>query len=269
MESAEQIKARIEELEAELSYHKVQSDTLKISVNGSFGKLGSKYSFLYAPQLLIQTTVTGQLCLLMLIERLTDVGIKVVSANTDGVVLLCPKKLEYEMEVIVFDWMLETSYTLERTDYKALASINVNNYAAVTTCGKIKGKGVFAGTGLSKNPDGSIIFEAVSNYLAHGKPMHETILNCEDIAKFISVRKVNGGAVWRGDELGRAVRYYYSKDVASDECIHYLKNNNRVPKSAGAKPLMNLPNTIPIDIDYDHYITEAEKLLCEVGYART
>ena len=32
---------------------KVTADTLKICVNGSFGKLGSKYSALYAPELLI------------------------------------------------------------------------------------------------------------------------------------------------------------------------------------------------------------------------
>ena len=114
-----------------------------------------------------------------------------------------------------------------------------------------------------------VCYDAVTEYLKNGKPIHDTILNCEDVTKFITVRKVNGGAVWRGEELGRAVRYYYSKTVASDECIHYLKNNNRVPKSAGAKPLMNLPDKMPIDIDYDHYITEAEKLLCEVGYART
>ena len=81
MGNPEQIKARIEELEAELSYHKVQTDSLKISVNGSFGKLGSKYSALYAPDLLIQTTVTGQLALLMLIERLHLAGVRVISAN--------------------------------------------------------------------------------------------------------------------------------------------------------------------------------------------
>ena len=74
-------------LAAKKSGDTVTADVLKIAVNGSFGKLGSKYSALFAPELLIQTTITGQLCLLMLIERLEDAGARVVSANTDGVVI--------------------------------------------------------------------------------------------------------------------------------------------------------------------------------------
>jgi hypothetical protein len=68
---------------------KVTADVLKIVVNGSFGKFGSKWSKLYAPDLLIQTTVTGQLALLMLIELLEEAGIEVLSANTDGIVTRC------------------------------------------------------------------------------------------------------------------------------------------------------------------------------------
>lgn len=64
--------------------------TFKIVLNGTFGKLGSKYSFLYSPNLMIQVTITGQLALLMLIEALEAAGISVVSANTDGIVSRCP-----------------------------------------------------------------------------------------------------------------------------------------------------------------------------------
>jgi len=70
---------------------KVADATLKIAINGSFGKLGSKYSALYSPDLLIQTTITGQLALLMLIERMEAAGISVKSANTDGIVIHCNK----------------------------------------------------------------------------------------------------------------------------------------------------------------------------------
>jgi hypothetical protein len=44
------------------------ADSLKITINGSFGKLGNYYSALYAPDLMVQVTVTGQLALLKLIE---------------------------------------------------------------------------------------------------------------------------------------------------------------------------------------------------------
>lgn len=171
METAEQIKARIEELEAELSYHKTQSATLKLANNSSFGKFGSKYSSFYAPQLLIQTTITGQLALLMLIERLALGGIKTVSANTDGVVLYYPKEKARDVDLITFEWQLDTSYLLEKTVFKSLASRDVNNYIAVKPDGSIKGKGCFAKTGLSKNPSFNIIYEAVANFIVKGKPI--------------------------------------------------------------------------------------------------
>ncbi|MBV5345047.1 MAG: hypothetical protein JZU63_05695, partial [Rhodoferax sp.] len=149
-------------LEAKHRGDKVTADVLKIAVNGSFGKLGSKYSALFAPELLIQTTITGQLALLMLIEAIELAGARVVSANTDGVVILCPRVLEKRIEEVAFDWMLRTSFDLERTDYRALASRDVNSYVAVKLDGKVKGKGVFASTSLAKNPDDPIIAKAVA-----------------------------------------------------------------------------------------------------------
>lgn len=254
---------------AKRSGDKVASDTLKIAVNGSFGKLGSKWSKLYAPDLLIQTTLTGQLALLMLIERMNDIGVRVVSANTDGVVLHLHKDLERKMEAVAFDWMLDTSYELERTDYSVIASRDVNNYVAVKSDGRIKCKGVLAPPGLMKNPDFPIVSEAVADTIAKGRGVDwaETyIRNCQDITKFCHARRVQGGAVWRGEALGRAVRFYYSTEVAEDEAIHYVLNGNRVNKSAGAKPVMDLPEDFPTDVDYKAYIVAAEKLLCEVGY---
>lgn len=253
-------------LEAKKSGDTVVADTLKIAVNGSFGKLGSKYSALYAPDLLIQTTLTGQLALLMLIERLEEVGVRVVSANTDGIVIHHKKDLSSKVQQIMWDWMLDTSYSLERTDYAAIASRDVNNYVAVKHDGTAKGKGCFAPGGLQKNPDQVIVYEAVAAYIATGEPIDKTITQCGDITKFCTVRQVKGGAKWRGELLGKAVRFYLATSTASDECIHYSINNNRVPKSAGARPLMQLPDTFPDDVDYRAYLVAAEKLLCEVGY---
>ena len=252
-------------LKAKREGDKVTADTLKICVNGSFGKLGSKYSALYAPDLLIQTTITGQLALLMLIERIESAGAKIISANTDGIVVHCPKALEPAVMVIAWDWELETSYELERTDYAAIASRDVNNYVAVKLDGKTKGKGVFAPTGLAKNPDGTIVFAAVSAYIAKGTPIEKTIRGCADVRQFLTIRKVTGGATWRGAYLGKAVRFYYSTSVRQDECIYYKTNSNRVPNSAGAMPLMELPDKMPDDVDFSVYIVAAEKLLCEVG----
>lgn len=174
---------------------KVVSDSLKITINGSFGKLGSKYSIIYSPDLLIQTTITGQLSLLMLIERLVMRGIPVVSANTDGLVIKCPKARHAELDAIVKWWERDTGFETEETRYRALYSRDVNNYIAVKEDGSIKAKGAYARSGLMKNPTNDICIEALEALLIDNIPVHETIRGCKDIRKFVNVRTVKGGAV--------------------------------------------------------------------------
>lgn len=252
-------------LKAKHEGDKVVADTLKICVNGSFGKLGSKYSTLYAPELLIQTTITGQLCLLMLIERMEAIGAEVMSANTDGIVVYYDKSLSEKVQQVAWDWMLDTSYELEETEYRAIASRDVNNYVAVKTDGKLKLKGCFAPPSLEKNPDSPIIYQAVAQYIASETPLEDTIKGCKDILQFCTVRRVQGGGVWNDEHLGKAVRFYHSNEVPVTTCIRYATNSNTVPNSQGARPLMVLPEAFPKDVDYAWYIEKAEKLLAEVG----
>ena len=252
-------------LEAKRAGDKATADTLKIVVNGSFGKLGSKWSILYAPNLLIQTTITGQLCLLMLIEAYEAAGATVVSANTDGVVVWGLKSLEDDIDQVNWDWMLQTSYELERTDYKALYSRDVNNYIAIKPDGLAKGKGIFGPQALSKNPDFPIVSEAIAAHLSGQADFKEAIRNCTDVSKFVTVRKVTGGAKWRGKLLGKSVRFYYSSAVDQNEAITYAKNGNKVPKSDGAMPLMDM-GEMPSDVDLERYVGIAMIAMKGMGY---
>jgi hypothetical protein len=189
-------------LAAKEAENKKVSNSLKIVINGSFGKFGSMYSLLYAPDLLIQTTITGQLALLMKIEALELCGIPVVSANTDGIVIKCPREKEHIMDSIVAWWENVTGFKTEATYYKSLISQNVNNYIgviepALVKPGKerLKVKGAFARPGLSKNPTNEICIMAIEALLCDGVPIETTIRNCKDITKFLNVRTVKGGAV--------------------------------------------------------------------------
>ena len=74
-----------ERIEAKKRGDKVKANVYKIILNGSFGKFGNRYSRLFSPDLLIHTTITGQLSLLMLIERLEEHDFNVVNSNTDGI----------------------------------------------------------------------------------------------------------------------------------------------------------------------------------------
>lgn len=208
-------------LKAKAEKNKPVAESLKIVINGSFGKFGSKYSILYAPNFLIQTTITGQLSILMLIEMLEYAGIHVVSANTDGIVIKCPRNGIHIMDAVVAEWERMTQYKTEETRYLALYSRDVNNYIAVKQTfddvnkvwiekpDGIKSKGAYANPWgdsknlamrLHKNPTTTVCVEAVEKLLIEGVPLDHTILNERDIRKFVTVRSVKGGAVkvWGG-----------------------------------------------------------------------
>lgn len=244
------------------------NESLKITINGSFGKLGSKWSCLYAPDLMMQVTITGQLSLLMLAERLEAAGINVISANTDGIVTKIPRELESVAEEIVLEWEIDTGYILEPADYLSINSRDVNNYIAVKE-GDVKGKGAYADQSehyyqLRNNPTSEICSQAVKEFLQHGTSIEETIRSCKDIRQFITIRTVNGGAV-KGDQyIGKAIRWYYGADEL--DAIFYSTSGNKVPRSDGAVPLMKLPDELPADIDFNWYINEAKDMLKQIGY---
>lgn len=252
--------------------NKVEADTIKIVVNGTFGKLGSKWSVLYAPDLMVQVTISGQLTLLMLIERLHawGAGAKICSANTDGVLIRFPKDREEYVKAVVKQWEKETGFETEETLYRAVFARDVNNYIAVKMEGGVKVKGVYSEKGsagdsvLSKNPELLICSDAVKAFLTDGIPISETIRTCRDIRRFVSVRTVNGGAVKDGEYLGKAIRWYLSNTAGGE--IVYAATGNKVPKSDSVRPCMILPTELPSDIDYERYEREAYDMLREIAY---
>ncbi|MCM8595148.1 hypothetical protein [Accumulibacter sp.] len=250
-------------LTAKRAGDKVTAEALKICVNGAFGKLGSQWSVLYAPALFLQVTLTGQLALLMLIERLELHGIPVVSANTDGVVIQCPVAKIAEMDAIVEWWEQVTGFTTEATEYAAIYSRDVNNYIALKAGGGVKTKGAYASTSLSKSPANEICTEAVIAYLEMSTPIEQTICACQDLRKFITLRQVKGGAVWKGLPLGRVVRWYYARGETAT--IQDISNGNTVARSQGARPCLVLPDDLPADIDLDWYVREAREMLGDLG----
>lgn len=252
--------------------NKVEADSLKIAVNGIFGKTGSKWSVVYAPDLMVQVTMSGQLSLLMLIERLHcfGAGVQICSANTDGVLIRCHKSKRDLMLAILKQWELETGFETEETEYRAVFARDVNNYIAVKSDLKTKVKGTYSERGsagdsvLSKNPESLICADAVLAFFTKGTPIAETIWNCRDMRRFVTVRQVKGGAVKDGEYLGKAIRYYYSAGMTGN--IIYAMNGNKVPNSDGARPCMELPAQFPEDVDFARYERDALAILREIGY---
>ncbi len=256
-----QIERRILELDAEIAAQKLLADSGKVNLNGTFGKLGSKWSIFYAPTEMIQVTITGQLALLMLIEMLELSGIPVMSANTDGIITHCPRSMTWLRDDIIAWWESVTGFSMEHAEYSAVYSRDVNSYIAVKPDGEVKLKGEFAppepGASGWPNPTGQICVDAIVAYLTNGTPLADTIHACTDVRRFVHVRAVKGGGVWRGEPLGKVVRWYYSNSDEAD-CITYLSNGNKVATSDGCRPMMELTDHIPSDLDYDRYVSDAE-----------
>lgn len=276
-----------ERMDAKKAGRKKEANSKKIVLNGGFGKAGSPFSkVFYAPEVLIQITISGQLYLLMLIESLELAGISVVSANTDGIVTRTPRGMSHIRQAVMREWEKQVDMELETTYYRGIYMRDVNNYFAVTMDGEIKRKGIFtrpevgSGPSASKAPHREISTEAAIAYVKDGVPLEQTVYRCRDIRKFVTARNVKGGAVrhlhagtereafdlnepGQTEDLGKVVRWAYRRDYTG--ALHYRTNGNQVADSVGAWPLMTLPDRMPDWIDYEYYVDYARKLLLEIG----
>lgn len=252
-------------LEAKRAGEKVTAETLKISLNGTFGKLGSRWSALYAPEMMLAITLTGQLTLLSLIERLEEVGARALSANTDGIAMAYPKNLTSAVESTVSAFSELSGFAFEYTPYRALAMKDVNNYFAVKLDRSVKAKGIYAPPDLRKNPTAPICAKAVSLWLAHGTPLLHTVKSGK-ITEYLSARNVTGGGVQGERYLGKVVRWYSSTDNSLPP-LTYAQNGNLVPKTTGARALMTMDVNMrhPPDLDYDWYYKEALRIAADTG----
>jgi hypothetical protein len=251
---------------------------LKIVLNGTFGKTSDPFSIIYYPPLMVQTTISGQLALFMMIERAYLAGMEVTSANTDGVIVKAPLEREADMEAIVKDWEAATGLEMEATDYMATFSRDVNSYIAVDLKGKAKRKGWYKENGctgkpdneqIKKNPTCEIVSDALEALFTRGVPVADTIRGCRDINKFVTVKQAQGGGAYVEDGqapiyLGKAVRFYASAGSRGE--IITVKKGHLVGGSQGCRPIMRYDGAFPLDIDYEHYGQMAEECLEELGF---
>lgn len=222
MATRAEIEAEIAALELELACQKSQSNSLKISLNGTFGKLGEKHSILYAPDLLIATTITGQLNLLCLIADLEKLPtVRVLSANTDGIMVDYPDELRAEVLGVIQANARHTGFEYEETAYKCVAMKDVNNYIAITSgddvavigtdgevqefpgkADKAKRKGLYASNDpkenplyLMKNPTMGVCANLAVDYLIYGTTPEDAIAQYTDMRDYLAVREVKGGGI--------------------------------------------------------------------------
>lgn len=284
---------REERLEAKRMGNKVKNETLKLALNGLSGNLQNEHNFCYSPFAVMQIRINGQLLLLMLAEALSELGCRIVQANTDGLFVLLKKDKYEQVNKACRDWEVLTKLELEEDRFEGMYQLAINDYIAIKegyaeTKNKklIKTKGIFntkvlLGKGLSPK----VIPEAIINYFADNIPIEDTIRNCKDIRRFLQAEKT--GKQWtveyNNTEQQRTNRFYVSTNglylwkwkLDDREYIKIKGRSIRNPK-IGQKEYQNmlvgygvtLHNTLtpelPIssyNINYSYYILQATKII--------
>ena len=272
-----------ERIEAKHNGNKVKNETLKLALNGLSGNLQNEHNFCYSPFAVMQIRINGQLLLLMLAEKLTQLGCRIVQANTDGLFVLLKKDVYSKVNNVCREWEQLTKLTLEEERFKAMYQYAINDYFAITEDDKVKEKGMFITTvKLGKGLTPKIIPKAVINFFKNGVSVEETIKGCQDIRDFLMSEKT--GKQWHVEynnkEQQRTNRFYASTNGA------YLwkwkeKDTNRFDISipcptekqyqnmltASGVTLLNYLDDKPIEerkINYRYYIMEAYKIIREL-----
>lgn len=272
-----------ERIEAKHAGNKVKNETLKLALNGLSGNLQNEHNFCYSPFAVMQIRINGQLLLLMLAEKLTQLGCRIVQANTDGLFVLLKKDVYSKVNNVCREWEQLTKLTLEEERFKAMYQYAINDYFAITEDDKVKEKGMFITTvKLGKGLTPKIIPKAVINFFKNGVPVEETIKGCQDIRDFLMSEKT--GKQWHVEynnkEQQRTNRFYASTNGAylwkwkekdtnhfdiSIPCPTEKQYQNML--TASGVTLLNYLDDKPIEerkINYRYYIMEAYKIIREL-----
>lgn len=277
-----------ERIEAKHNGNKVKNETLKLALNGLSGNLQNEHNFCYSPFAVMQIRINGQLLLLMLAEKLTQLGCRIVQANTDGLFVLLKKDVYFKVNKVCRDWEQLTKLTLEEERFKAMYQYAINDYFAIAEDDSVKEKGMFITTvKLGKGLTPKIIPKAVINFFKNGVPVEETIKGCQDVRDFLMSEKT--GKQWHVEYLNkeqqRTNRFYASTNGGYlwkwkiDDRQYIKKKGIDVINSNYGKPmyqnmlvdsgvtLLNYLDDKLIEerkINYRYYIMEAYKIIREL-----
>ena len=256
---------------------------IKLALNSVYGKSNSEFSPLYDPKYTLTITVNGQLSLSMLAEQFLDIGCKIIQCNTDGVTALVPRDKEDQYYEITKQWEKTVGLKLEYAVYKMMALADVNNYLAVYEDGKVKSKGRYEVAhyeklGWSKNHSAMIVSIAAMEYIVNGVPVEKTIRAHKDEFDFLLRAKIpRSSKLYLVYDDGREVKQqnicrYYPSEYGGKlvKLMPGLKQGDDwrrlgIDTEWSVETCNNIKEFDWTKLNYDYYVTEANKLVTAVG----
>ena len=211
-----------ERIEAKHSGQKLKSDALKLTLNSVTGKMQQETSWMYDPFSVFKIRINGQLVLLMLVDRLYELGCEIIQVNTDGVMYVAKKDLSDSIGQAIKEVEDITRLSFETDRYEAFYQYAVNDYFGVVEGWSkshdpelIERKGMFITENrLGKGMAPVIIPKAVINYFLTNESIEAFIRRQTDIKDFLMTQRVDKKfTVIHGDvQVQRISRYYASTD---------------------------------------------------------
>ena len=249
---------------------KLDSETKKLILNSVTGNYQNEHSWLYSPYAVMQIRMNGQLLLLMLCERLLELGATIYQVNTDGVLYSLKKAKLDELNKVIEEFQQLSRLNFETEEFTCFYQLAVNDYFGLQPNGEIKEKGSFItkvirGKGLTPK----IIPKAVIKYFLEGIKPQDYIKSCTDIKDFLMSEKT--GKQWHveynNEPQQRTNRFYAS----TNGCFLYkwkMEEGERKYQNmltASGVTLLNNFDDLKEDpkINYQYYITEANKIIAQ------
>lgn len=264
-----------ERIEAKHSGQKLKNLALKLTLNSVTGKMQQETSWMYDPFSVFKIRINGQLVLLMLVDRLLELGCKIVQVNTDGVMYIAQKTQREAVQEAVSEVERLTQLTFESDDYEAFYQYAINDYFGVAKGYSqshdpklIEKKGMFiTDPRLGKGLAPAIIPKAVINYFLTKQPTFEYIKSSKDIKDFMMYQRVDKKfKVLHGDEPVQRINRFYAS--TNDYSLFKVDDTGKVVNmlTKSGITILNEMNDIPIEnrhINYQYYIGEANKIISE------
>lgn len=293
----EYLKLKGDRVEAKRSGNKVKDLFLKLMLNGLTGIVDQDVSWMYSPEHMNALRVFGECIQLRVLEELSEVGIRVISNNTDGTTSIVPKDklgIYYEINNRIAK---EFNIGWEYCGIDKIVYSNVNNYIAfiskeyMVDCNneeinvkekpKVKKKGWIYKYGsdipLGDSVNEQVVPKALELFWRDGIPVAESISNPEkygfhiyDYCRSNRIDKTYE-VYYEGKKVQNLNRYYFQKKGA------YLLKRRKEPKKGKANfEHVNVGEGVCLfnnyeeksfneyDINYMHYIEKAYTLVTEI-----
>ena len=200
---------------------------------------------------------------------------RVISLNTDSIVLQVLPQDEVAVQQLVADWEQQFGFAMERTEVLAHRGININSYIEVVReaggAPEIKSKGLLAhDPGISADHNALVVAQAIGQWLLGGVDVETFIRDAakrREILLFTEMRSAPSSQLrFGGVSIGRLARVYRS---TRDDLPLLTKDATGAAAEQTLEPgFAYLPDTCwPAldDVDVDWYVQQAHLVIAQTS----